>query len=543
MIRSAASDSPCGPHARAWILTATIVGSSMAFIDSTVVNVALPALQTAFHATVVDVQWVVESYGLFLAALILVGGSLGDALGRRRTFVIGVAVFALSSIACGLASSIHQLIVARSVQGIGAALLVPGSLSIISASFEEASRGAAIGTWSGFTAVTTAIGPVVGGWLVEHASWRWIFFMNLPLAVAVTVISYWRVPESRSSDSGPIDWIGAGLITLGLSGIIVGFLESVRRGWEDPLISIALIVGLICVGVFIYREATTRSPMVPLSVFRSPAFSGANLLTLLLYSAIGIFFFLFPMNLIQVQKYTPTAAGAAILPLILLMFLLSRWSGGLVAHHGARRPLIIGPLIAALGFAMFAIPTVGASYWRTFFPAIVVLGLGMAVTVAPLTTVVMNSVGRERAGVASGINNAVARVAGVLAIAVLGIVMANAFGSRLTRQLQRNSYPPDVVQSMESNTIKLAGLEPPSGLDVDARVALRQAIENAFIYGFRWVVLICAGLSLGSAAVTWWMIPRNSSSASAPEITGIGHAGWNVSRGKTRNFRGSEGRT
>src|ERR1700736_4760831 len=425
-----------------WILTATILGSSMAFIDSTVVNVALPAIQASFHATVVDVQWVVESYGLLLCALILVGGSLGDLFGRRLIFIVGVVIFAVASLACGVALSIHQLIIARSIQGLGAALLVPGSLAIISTSFDEKSRGHAIGTWSGFTAITTAVGPVLGGWLVEHASWRWAFFINLPLAAAVIGISLWWIQESRSSIASRVDWLGAFLATVGLGGLVNGFIASISLSWRRPLVFGSLMVGFGCLIAFVFVEANVTSPMLPLTLFESRSFSGANLLTLFLYAAIGIFFFLFPLNLIQVQGYPATAAGAAVLPFILLMFLLSRWSGGLVAHYGPRRPLIIGPLIASAGFLLFAVQSKGGNYWRTFFPAFLVLGLGLAVSVAPLTTVVMNAVEQKRAGTASGINNAIARVAGVVAIAVLGIVMVKAFGSRLNNSLAHFLLPP-----------------------------------------------------------------------------------------------------
>jgi len=482
----------------------------MAFIDGTVVNVALPALQASLHASVVDVQWVVESYGLFLAALILVGGSLGDLFGRRMVFLIGVGVFAGASVACGLASNVQQLVVARSVQGIGAALLVPGSLSIISASFEGKSRGQAIGTWSGFTAITAAIGPVLGGWLIEHASWRWAFFINVPLAAAVIVISLWHIPESRDATAGHVDWPGALVATVGLGGVVYGFVESSVLGWNQPLVYGSLILGFGCLIGFAFVEGRVSSPMVPRTLFASRGFSGANLLTLFLYAALGIFFFLFPMDLIQVQGYSTTATGAAALPLILLVFFLSRWSGGLVARYGSQAPLIIGPLIAAFGFVLCAVPGVGAGYWTGFFPAFVVLGFGMAVSVAPLTTVVMSSVEQERAGAASGINNAVARVASVLAVAILGIVMVKLFSFSLNRILGGALLPPGILQYVQSNQIKLAGLGLPPGLDAQTTALLRASISHAFVFGFRIVMLICAGLCVASAVVAWLMIPAKT---------------------------------
>ena len=494
----------------------------MAFIDSTVVNVALPAIQADFHATVVDVQWVVEAYGLFLGALILVGGSLGDLFGRRLIFVVGIAVFALASAACGAALNIQQLILARSIQGIGAALLVPGSLSIISTAFDQKSRGQAIGTWSGFTAITTAIGPVLGGWLVEHASWRWVFLINLPIAAAVIAISVWQIPESRSASAGPVDWLGGLLATIGLGGLVAGFMESVNVGWRNPLVFGGLIVGAGCLIAFVLVEARSASPMLPLVLFDSRSFSGANLLTLFLYGAMGIFFFLFPLNLIQVQGYSATGAGAAVLPLILLIFVLSRWSGGLVARYGPTLPLVIGPLLTALGFALFALPSVAASYWKTFLPAVVVLGFGMAVTVAPLTTVVMNSVNQSRVGAASGINNAVARIAGVLAIAILGIVMVKVFASRLGEKLTELSLPPGVLQQIQAEKTKLADLQGPASLDPDTKAAIANFVKQAFVSGFRVVMLICASLSLASATVAGRMIRKDRGLSGRAESSGIG---------------------
>jgi EmrB/QacA subfamily drug resistance transporter len=510
---------PCRAESRVWILAAAILGTSMAFIDSTVVNVALPALQSSLGATVIDAQWVVESYGLFLGALILVGGSVGDLLGRRRIFVAGVAVFAIASAWCGLAPNIHQLVIARAVQGVGAAFLVPGSLAIISASFDEAERGRAIGTWSGASAITTAIGPVLGGWLIQHASWRWAFFINLPLAAAVIAISLRHVPESRSTAAKSVDWFGAVIVTLGLGGLVFGLIESAALGWSHRFVLGPLIIGAACLLGFSFVEARVAAPIVPVELFQSRSFSGANLLTLLLYAATGIFFFLFPLDLIQVQGYSATATGAAALPTILLLFLLSRWSGGLVARYGPRLPLIVGPLITAAGFVLFAIPAVGGGYWSTFFPAFAVLGLGMAISVAPLTTVVMSSVDQDRAGTASGINNAVARVASLLAIAILGGVMVRSFSARLNLDLARLPIPPEIMKNLESNYIKLGALEIPASLDSRTFAEAKASVDEAFVYAFRLMMLICAGLSVASAAQAWWLIegPETVTSA-APKM-------------------------
>lgn len=507
LIRAGALAAPCAEKSRPWVLVATILGSSMAFIDGTVVNVALPALQSNLQATVVDVQWVVESYGLFLSALILVGGALGDSLGRRSMFLLGVASFAVASAGCGFSPSIRSLLLWRSVQGIAAAFLIPGSLAIISACFDEQSRGQAIGTWAGFTTITSALGPVLGGWLIEHASWHWIFFINVPLAALVLVISIWHVPESRSSDTRSIDWLGAALATCGLTTLVYGFLELSILEWTHPRVIGSLIAGFGSLTVFYFVEKAVRAPMVPMQVFRSASFSGANLLTLFLYAALGIFFFLFPLNLIQVQKYSATETGAAALPTILLMFFLSRWSGGLVAHYGPRVPLIVGPLIAAAGFLLFAVPNVRADYWTTFFPAFIVLGFGMAISVAPLTTVVMNSVEQNRAGTASGINNSVARVAGVLAVAVLGVVMVAAFAHSLRDSLAGLNLNADMVHELESNTDKLGNLDAPSSADEQTAGAIRAAVAGAFVFGFRLIMLLCAGLAVASATIAWRRIP------------------------------------
>jgi EmrB/QacA subfamily drug resistance transporter len=513
VIRAGAAAAPCAKSSAPWILAATILGSSMAFIDGTVVNVAIPALQWSLKATVVDVQWVVEAYSLLLASFLLVGGSLGDHYGRRRIFIIGVVLFSVASLWCGFATSIGQLILARAVQGAGGALLVPGSLAIISASFAGQDRGHAIGVWSGFTAITAAIGPVLGGWLIERISWRAVFFINLPLGLIVLFISFCCVPESRDKgDDRRLDWLGAVLATIGLTFLVYGLIESSRLGFGHPAVLTALITGSVFLVLFIYWEGRARNPMLPLALFRSQDFAGANLLTLFLYSALGGTLFFLPLNLIQVQGYTATAAGAALLPFILIMFFLSRWSGGLVARYGAKLPLVVGPIVAAAGFALFAVPGIQAGYWSQFFPAVVVLGLGMAVSVAPLTTTVMNAVPANRVGIASGINNAVSRTAALLAIAALGIVMLHVFSRSIDSRLSRLEVSPEVRHSLDDQRINLAATTIPQDIGPPTRQVLKEAINESFVEGFRRVMLVGAALALASGITSLLLINSDAKS-------------------------------
>ena len=483
-----------------WILAATILGSSMAFIDGTVVNVALPALQTDLDATALDVQWVIEAYSLLLSAFLLVGGSLGDHYGRRRIFLIGVAIFAIASACCGLAANIAQLIGARAAQGFGAAMLVPESLAIISSSFSEEERGRAIGTWSGLSAITTGIGPVLGGWLIEHVSWRAVFFINLPIALVVVLISFRHIREAAARENDRVDWSGAFLAVLGLGGLVYGLIESSRAGFGQFAVMSALIAGGVLLAAFLWVEWRSSHPMLPLALFRSPSFAGTNLLTFLLYAALSGTLFFLPLNLIQVQHYSATGAGAALLPFILIMSSLSRWSGGLVTRFGPKLPLVVGPLLVATGYTLFLLPSFGGDYWTNFFPPIAAVGLGMATTVAPLTTTVMSSVPQNRAGIASGVNNAVARTAGLIAIALLGTVMLHVFRNDLARHLDESRLPSAIAEAVRGQSTKLAAIAIPNDVDRAMEQSIRHTIDQSFISGFRVIMIVGAVLALAGAA-------------------------------------------
>jgi EmrB/QacA subfamily drug resistance transporter len=504
VIRAAAATRGCADCAKPWILAATILGSSMAFIDGSAVNVALPRIQSDLYVSVQGAQWVVNGYMLMLGALILVGGSAGDRFGRRRVFALGAAIFSAASIGCGLASNVTVLIAARVVQGIGGALLVPGSLALISAAFPAEERGKAIGTWAGCSAVTTALGPVLGGWLVDALSWRAIFFINVPIAVITLAIALEHVPESRNrSEDSTVDWRGGFLVTVGLAALAYGLTATSEREWTHTSVSGSLLVSVIFMTAFIWSEARGPSPMLPLELFRSSTFSGANVMTLLLYFALSGAFFFLPFDLLQIQGYSATLAGAAFLPFTLIMGGLSRWSGGLIDRYGARLPLIVGPVVTAAGFALFAVPNIGGTYWATFFPGMVVLGLGMTVTVAPLTTTVMGSVEDRYAGTASGINNAISRIASMLAVALLGAFAVGTFGSTLDARLTELQVTSDIQHALKAEVPKLAEAQVPSQVQGEQRLVLKQALEESFVRSFRLAMLVSACVALASALCAW----------------------------------------
>ena len=507
VIQSGAQSAECAEHAKPWVLAATILGSSMAFIDGSVVNVALPAIAADLDASVGGMQWVVNAYALLLASLILIAGVAGDRFGRRRVFALGIVLFMLASIWCGFAPDVGQLIFARVVQGIGGAMLVPSSLAIISASFEAHERGRAIGTWAGFSAITAALGPVLGGWLVDVVAWRAIFFINVPLALVALSITLRRVPESHAKSENPaLDWRGALLAVTGLAALTYGLIVAAEVGWTHAVVVGSLLAGVLLLSVFLMVEARATSPMLPLTLFRSPTFSGANLMTLLLYFALGGSLFFLPFNLIQVQHYSATQAGAAFLPFTIIMGGLSRWAGGLVAQYGSKPPLVVGPVVAACGLALFAWPGIGGSYWTTFFPGMVVLALGMTISVAPLTTTVINAVDNRYAGTASGVNNAVSRTATLLAVAVLGVVALNVFRVGLNERITALNVSPAVERAVTRTSDRLANLQIPDNTTPATRLALHRAADESFVTSFRVVMLTAAGCALAGALCAGLMI-------------------------------------
>jgi EmrB/QacA subfamily drug resistance transporter len=505
----------CAASARPYVLATAVLGSSMAFIDGTVLNVALPAIQRGLGASVSQMQWIINAYMLLLGSLLLLGGAAGDRFGRRRVFALGVLLFALASAACGLAPDSATLIAARAVQGVGAALLVPGSLALISANFPKDLRGPAIGTWAGFAALTTAAGPLLGGWLIDALSWRAIFFVNLPLSAVTLVLAARFVPESRDPDAtgAPLDWPGATLAVLAFGGLTFGFTAAGEERLADPAALGGLGLGAGLLLAFVLREARASAPMMPLGLFRSPTFSGANLLTLLLYFALSGALFLLPFNLIQVHGYSAIGAGAAFLPFTAVMGLLSRRAGGLIERFGARWPLTVGPLITAAGFAALALPGTSGSYWTTFFPAMLVLGIGMTISVAPLTTAVMNAVDERHTGTASGINNAASRIAGLLAVAMLGALAFGLFEPALAERLAGLDLPVESRAAILERSRALTSLELPANLDGETAAAARAAINQSFVEAFRAVMLAAAAAAALSAVFAAVMIGRAEASS------------------------------
>ncbi|SDS82967.1 DHA2 family efflux MFS transporter permease subunit [Actinoplanes derwentensis] len=448
-----------------WVLLATVLGSSLAFIDSTVVNIALPTIGQELGADAAGLQWTVNGYALSLASLVLLGGSLGDRFGRKRIFLTGVTWFAAASLLCGLAPSIELLVAARILQGVGGALLTPGALAILEASFDPEDRARAIGAWSGLGGIGGALGPFLGGWLVEIGSWRWIFLINVPVAALVLWVAARHVPESRNPAAAK-SFDVAGLIcgAAGLGGLTYGFTAWPADGPGDPVVLASLAVGVVGLVAFVLAERRSPHPMLPLGIFRSVAFSGANAVTFLVYAANGGVFFLVVLNLQVVAGFNPLAGGLGLLPITVLMLLLSARSGALAQRVGPRIPMTAGPLVCAAALLWLSAIGTGASYPVDVLPPVILFGLGLSLLVAPLTATALGSLDDSHAGIASGVNNAVARAAGLLSVAVLPLAAGIGAGS------------------------------------------LTDAATLAPVY--HTAMLICAALMTGGGVLAWFLIPN-----------------------------------
>ena len=492
-VASGGGAEPCAPANRKWVLVATILGSALAFMDGSVVNVALPTLQAAFHATSGGIQWVVQGYALFGAALLLLGGAIGDHYGRRRTYVWGVALFALASAGCAASFSLGQLVAARAVQGVSAALLIPQGLSILSASFSGEERGRAIGTWSAWTGVFAAVGPVVGGWLLQVWSWRLIFLLNLPLAALVLILAR-HIPESRGGDgeAQPLDWLGAVLATTGFAAAIYALSFAPEIGWRNLRVLAPLIGGAVLLAAFLWSQAGRANAMMPLSLFRIPRFLAANLLTFLMYGALYGALFVIPFYVIQVRHYPPVEAGAIFLPMVAMMFFFSARVGARAARVGERRLLAGGAACAGVGFCLFALLSDVGSYWRSLLPGVLLLGVGLTLAVAPLTTAVMSSVAESQTGIASAVNNALSRLAGLVAVSVLMFVLAHGFSSRLADELGKSSLPAAARQQMTAQQARLHDTPIPQGLTATQHAEAASVLDRAFFAGYRSVMMWCA---------------------------------------------------
>jgi EmrB/QacA subfamily drug resistance transporter len=518
LIRGAPETPGCASHAKRWVLTATVLGSSIASVEASVINVALPAIQEGLHASVAEMQWIASIYTLFLAALTLVAGSAGDRYGRRPVFALGLGVLGVASAVAGSVGTGSQLIVARAVQGVGAAMVVPNSLALLSAAFPKAERGRAIGTWSSATALTTAGGPVLGGLLVDALSWRAAFVLIVPLVVVTAAIAIARVPEVRiGRRQEQIDWSGALLAISGLAALVFGVI-SLAHGFS-ALVGVG--GGLALVMAFVERERRTASPMMPPRLFHSPTFVGANILTLLLYFALSAAFFVLPFDLVRVQGYSATATGAAYLPFALLVGGLSRRAGGFADRFGARTPLVVGSLVTTAGFLLLALPGVGGSYWTTFFVPMAVIGLGMAITVAPLTATVMGAVDERDVGVASGVNNTVARVAGLLAVAIAGVAAVAIFGRTLSDRLMVLDVSPAIRSAVATHGRNLGDIVVPASATAAERGALEQVAGRALVTAFRWVAALAALLGVGAALAALGVdaAPARAPTTEVPDTT------------------------
>jgi len=490
------------------VILASAMASAMAFIDMTAVNTALPAMQRTLGATTADAQWIMEAYLLFLAALLMVGGALGDRFGRRRVFRWGVLAFALTSLACGLASTPILLIFARAAQGIAAAMLAPSSLALLNASFPPEDRAEAVGIWAATTSLMVPLGPVLGGALTDSLGWSWIFYINLPVALAVLVaLRGVERPPYDPPEGGRFDVVGAATATLGLGGLVFAMIELPRLGPDSPWVWGSLAVGAIGLAVFLAVERRVAEPMLPLGLLRRPTFAGINLQSLLLFGAIHAVTFYLPFLLVQARGFSALAAGAALFPMTVAISVLSRFSGRLVARFGRRRLVVVGPAVAGTGIVLIGLAAPAAGFWSGLMPGIAIMALGIGMTVAPLTAIAINAAGEGRSGIASGVNNAVARTGGLLAIALLGLIAVPAFESELAWQLtsDRIAIDPALRQAVLDQALRMGGIELPADLAPGVAELVRSRIASAHATAFQLAMLLAA-VSMGLAALVAWRL-------------------------------------
>lgn len=517
VVRCHEGGNPCAPASAPWVIAAAALGSGMAFLDSTVVNVALPALQEGLGASGSQAQWVFGSFGLVIATLLLVGGSLGDRYGRRKAFVAGAALFGAASVGCALAADLGQLIAARALQGAGGALLVPGALAILGASFEGENRGRAIGAWDALSAIAFAAGPVVGGLLVEHVSWRAAFLIAPTLAVPAVVLAIRHVPESRDPGASRLDLPGAVLASVGLAGIVYGLIRLPSAGISDPAVLAAFAAGLAALAGFVAVERRGRRPMVPPELFRSRGFGGASLFTLLFYMAATGSLYFVPFLMVQVHGYSAVAAGSTFLPFVAAALLIGRFSGGLLSRYGARPLLVVASLAVGAGLLLFTAPGAdGGSYWTGFFPAMVVQGFGLALAIAPLTKAALDAVDHERAGLASGVNNAVCRLAGLLAVAGFGILVFAGFSAGLDARTEGLSLSAGQRAALEAEKADLGAAQAPEGVNAQTAARIERAVAESFVSGFRLAMGAAAGLAAASALVAWLLVDAGAATRPGP---------------------------
>ena len=500
-----------------WVLFATILASSMSFLDSTVVNVALPTLQRDFHAELSSVAWVVDAYVLTLTAFILLGGSFGDIFGRRRALRLGLIVFTTGSMLCGLAPTLLLLDVARGIQGMGGALLVPSSLAILTASFDPSERGRAIGLWASLSGIGAAIGPLAGGLIVDAISWRGIFFLNLPIAVFVFLVALPKVPESRDEQAERhIDLPGAAIAAVFLAGLTFALIEGSTLGWTSPAVLTGFAIGGLGFVAFIATERRSRQPMVPLSIFANRTFSAVNVATLVIYAALAGASLYLVLDVQQARGFSAVAAGASLLPLTGLLLIGSPIAGRLADRVGPRIPMTVGPAVAGTGLLVAAATAHVPSYWMSVFPSALIFAAGLALTVAPLTTAVLSALGPRRAGIASGVNSAISRFGGLVAVAILPALSLAGFTHGLEQRLADASVDPAVRTEVVADRAEQGALTAPAHLPPAERAQIQTIVQQAFGDGFRWVMVVCAVLLFAGAAISFFEL--------SPDLRATDHA-------------------